>query len=161
MTPHFPSEEWLDMFHQALRSDPRFAAAARNWEADVLFIVEAADGGEPVAAYLDLWRGECRAARYVHPGEEVPLAKFEVRGTLQEFLRVLRGEIDPLQAVLTRKFRLKGPLGPVLRCAQAVLEFVRIARSVPTGGEVQQVLIDERSSWRDEPSEGSRPQPTA
>ncbi len=150
----FPSEDWLEAFQQALNSDAQYAAAARSWEGDVTFVVEADDGGVVACAHLDLWHGRCRSATFHSGAEGVPQAKFELRGSLQNVLRVLRSEIDPIHAVLTRRVRLKGSLGYVLRSTQAVMEFVRLARSIPTQGTAQQLLEEERSGTSREQSVG-------
>ncbi len=147
MAPPFPSEDWLEAFQKALNSDEHFAGAARHWEGDVLFLIEADDGGVVAAVYFDLQRGQPRSASFYQGTEQVPQAKFEMRGPLESFRRVLRGEIDPIHAILTRKISIKGSMGYVLRNAQAVLELVRVARSIPSEGTVQLIPADESSYW--------------
>jgi hypothetical protein len=36
----FPSPEWVDVLMDKLNSDPKYAQVARNWEGDILFLVE-------------------------------------------------------------------------------------------------------------------------
>ena len=79
--------------------------------------------------YLDLWHGTCRGTAVVPPGEERK-ARFTLRAPLANFLKVLRGELDPMQAMLTRRLRVDGDMSYMMRNVPVVLDFVRCARSV-------------------------------
>jgi len=135
--PHlFPSESWLKALEAALNGDARYAEVARNWEGDLLFVVEgereenAGDG--TVIYYLDLWHGNCRqAVDYSSASGELPKATFSLRSNRAQFLGILTGELDPVQAMLTRRLRVEGNLAYMLRNVPVVLDFVRCARQVP------------------------------
>ena len=45
-------------------------------------------------------------------------------------LRILSGDLDPMQAMLTRKLQVQGSMGYVLRNVPVVLDFVRCCRRV-------------------------------
>ena len=101
MAHPFPSESWLAAFEEVLNRDERYAKVAANWEGDIMFIIEPDEGSsEPALQYfMDLWHGECRKA-YTVPLEEKepPKPKFTLRATRSQFIDVLKGEIDPMQA---------------------------------------------------------------
>lgn len=131
MAMPFPSEQWLSAFQQALNSDAGYASVARNWEGDLAFVIEPQGCQEPVVLYLDLWHGKCRSASFHRGAEGAPAAKFVLKAPLDHFLKILRGELDPMQAMVTRKLRVEGPMAYILRNVPTVLDFVRVARSVP------------------------------
>ncbi|MEW6567550.1 MAG: SCP2 sterol-binding domain-containing protein [Chloroflexota bacterium] len=134
MAQEFPSEEWLHEFHRTLNSDERYAAVAKNWEGDLSFVIELDEGGTPVVMYLDLWHGKCRSVSFHRGSENAPQAKFVLRAPLANIRKILRGELDPMQAMVTRRLRVDGPMAYMLRNVPTVLDFVRVARSIPIEG---------------------------
>ena len=82
--------------------------------------------------YLDLWHGKCRrAVDFLGATGELPKATFTLRSSRAQFLRILSGELDPMQAMLTRRLRVEGNMAYMLRNIPVVLDFVRCARQVP------------------------------
>lgn len=131
----FPSEAWLEALKEILNSDPRYAETARNWEGDMTVVIEQGEQGEveglPVAKYLDLWHGECREVRVFDPeSEELPEAAFTLRASIDNIYKIFTGDLDPMQAMLTRRLRVEGNMAYMLRNVPTVLEFVRCARKV-------------------------------
>ena len=45
-------------------------------------------------------------------------------------MRVLKGDLDPMQAMMTRKLAVQGSMGYMMRHVPTVLEFVRSAQAV-------------------------------
>jgi putative sterol carrier protein len=131
----FPSESWLEALKHVLNSDARYAEIARNWEGDITVIIEQGEAGNtselPIAKYLDLWHGECRSVRLIDPErEELPDAAFTLRATIDNIFKIFTGDLDPMQAMLTRRLRVEGNMAYMLRNVPTVLEFVRCARAV-------------------------------
>ena len=135
MPPKFPSPEWLKALEERLNSDPRYAQVARNWEGDLAFIIEPDDSGEltePLVLYLDLWHGKCRGSAVLQdPAEKNPA--FTLAATLENYRRILEGKLDPMQAMLTRKLKVKGNMAYMMRNVPVVLDFVRVCREVTQG----------------------------
>jgi putative sterol carrier protein len=126
----FPSNEWLQALEEKLNTDQKYAQTARNWEGDMLFAIEPADPSEKeVRYYLDLWHGKCRDAYVVEEGQEIK-AVFTLRGSFDNYLRLLKGELDPMQALLTRKLSVQGNMAVLMRNVPTVLDFVRCCREV-------------------------------
>ncbi len=126
----FPEPEWVQALMQKLNSDENYARIARNWEGDLLFVVE--PGGalqHPVRYYLDLWHGQCRQA-YVVEGEFASKPAFVLKAPYDNYVRILKGELDPMQALLTRKLSVQGNMAVLMRNVPTVLDFVRCAREV-------------------------------
>ncbi|MGD8604814.1 MAG: SCP2 sterol-binding domain-containing protein [Anaerolineales bacterium] len=130
----FPSQAWLEALIETLNSDDRYAQIARNWEGDFAFTIEPDDsnGDENTYFYLDLWHGQCRGGQMTNSMEEMPKKPdFVMSATLSVFKRVLSGDLDPMQGMLTRKLRVQGNMGYILRNVPTVLEFVRCCQTVP------------------------------
>ena len=141
MTTSFPSQAWVEALVRVLNGDARYAEVARNWEGDLLFVVKpdggAVPGGETRAShvYLDLWHGTCRSGRYLGPGEgELPKPAFTLSAGLGQFLAILGGSLDPMQAMLTRRLQVSGNMGYILRNVPVVLDFVRCCRLAADAG---------------------------
>jgi putative sterol carrier protein len=131
----FPSQAWVKNLVEVLNSDGQYADIARNWEGDLIFVVEPdpADDpqAEPARIYLDLWHGRCRGGYLVdEDAESVPAARYVLSAPRSNFLKILSGELDAMQAMLTRKLRVEGSMVYMLRNIPTVLDFVRCARKV-------------------------------
>lgn len=126
----FPNPEWIEALKEKLNTDERYAQIARNWEGDMIFEIE--PGGalaEKVVYYLDLWHGKCRDAYPVSSGQTAT-ATFTLRAPYENYARLVKGEIDPMQALLTRKISVQGNMAILMRNVPTVLDFVRCCREV-------------------------------
>ena len=87
----------------------------------------------PMMLYLDLWHGECREAFIVDEGGESELSPaFILSAPYNNFTRIIMGDLDPMQAMITRKLRVKGSMAYMMRNVPVVLDFVRCAQEVDT-----------------------------
>ena len=132
MNPVFPTLQWLQAFQHKLNTDAHYAQIASKWEGDMYFIIEP-EGNlkEQVIMYLDLWHGQCRGVEIVTDSASHTPA-FALRAGYTNFARVLQGELDPMQAMLTRKLDVKGSMAVMMRNVPTVLDFVRCAREITT-----------------------------
>jgi putative sterol carrier protein len=129
----FPTADWTQAFMDKLNSDTQYAEIARNWEGDISFAIEP-EGRvkKPLWIYLDLWHGKCRQAHF----QETPLdikPAFTLTATYGNFVKVLRGDLHPMQAMMTRKLQVKGNMAVMMRSVPTVLDFVRCAKEVTDG----------------------------
>lgn len=128
----FPGDEWLQALSEKLNSDPKYAKIARNWEGDLLFVIEA-DGPlkKTTYFYLDLWHGACRDAFMVQEEDLDTLSPaYTLTATYSQITRLLKGELDPMQAMITRKLKVKGSMAYMMRNVPVVLDFVRCAQEI-------------------------------
>lgn len=130
MSVVFPSAEWLNAFQAKLNSDEHYAQVASKWEGDMYFIIEP-EGNlkERIVMYLDLWHGQCRGVEVVDDISKHAPA-FTLKAAYPNFAKVLTGELDPMQAMLTRKLDVKGNMAVMMRSVPIVLDFVRCAREI-------------------------------
>ena len=135
----FPSQFWLEALCELLNHDERYAKVAQKWEGDILVrIDDDGDGTDrelPTALYLDLWHGACRSTRVFRPGQdELPSAAFSLSAPISNILKIFTGELDPIQAMLTRRLNVQGNMAYMLRNIPVVLDFVRCCRLVEIEG---------------------------
>lgn len=126
----FPDQAWLMALIDKLNTDEKYAQVAKNWEGDMVVLIQ--PGGtlaDQVAFYLDLWHGKCRDA---YPIDENFALKpvFTLMGPYDNYIRLLKGEIEPMQALLTRKIAVQGNMAVLMRSVPTVLDFVRCCREV-------------------------------
>jgi putative sterol carrier protein len=126
----FPTDPWLQSLIEKLNSDEHYAQVARNWEGDMLVIIEPGASQTPEYKwYLDLWHGKCRDAYAV---EDIKSLKPSVtlRASADVYQRIFKGELDVLQALWTRKVGVQGNMALIMRSVPTVLDFVRCCREI-------------------------------
>jgi putative sterol carrier protein len=127
----FPSEEWTREYVVKLNSNPKYEDAARNWEGAITFVVEPDDSFPQNAfIYLDLYHGKCRDAKFAFAEADVPVAEYKYSGPYNNWRRLINKEIDPIQGLLTGKFRLQGSMMKIMRFTKAAKEMVSTASLV-------------------------------
>ncbi len=128
----FPSAEWFSALDQKLNSDENYARVAHNWEGDLKFVIE--PGGALTEAsdyYIDLWHGKCRGTRKLTSEEAISQkSAFTLKAPYENFVRILGGKLDPIQAMITRKLGVEGNMVVMLRSVPTVLDFVRCCKEV-------------------------------
>jgi putative sterol carrier protein len=135
MVYQFPSPEWLQALKEKLNSDAKYAQVASKWEGEIVFCIE--PGGpikKSMIFFTDLWHGKCRDAFMIE--NETQLKELSpayiLTSSYQSFVRVLKGQLDPMQAMITRKLKVQGSMGYMMRNVPTVLEFVRCAKEIET-----------------------------
>jgi len=129
----FPSEEWLTEYVAKLNSNPNYEDAARKWEGSMIFVVRKDDAFDKEAyLYLDLYHGKCRAARFSLSAAELPASDYKYSGPFTNWKRLINKEIDPIQGILTGKFKLEGSMMTIMRFTRAAKEMVGTASAVKT-----------------------------
>ncbi|MEM7049626.1 MAG: SCP2 sterol-binding domain-containing protein [Acidobacteriota bacterium] len=129
MSPDVFSQAWIAEWGDELNSSDAYRAAAAAWEGSILFIM-ALPTGEERLAFLDLWHGDCRAAR-VASQQDTGDAAFILRATDHDWQRVLSGDIEPIWAMMSGKLKLeRGRTAQLVPHAKAAQELVAAARRV-------------------------------
>lgn len=127
MSFKFPSPEWTDAFEEKINTSDAYAAAAKTWEGDLLFVVDESKDG----IYLDLWHGKCRRSEYLASLDGV-VAEFTISAPLAKWNSVLAGKLDPIQGMVTRQLKLQGNLVKIMKNVKSAQELVKCATQVPT-----------------------------
>ncbi|MCI4350834.1 MAG: SCP2 sterol-binding domain-containing protein [Thermoplasmata archaeon] len=127
----FLSQAWADAFKDALNANAAYREAGAAWQGEILLLVTpdpAAPKGEGI--FLDLAAGSCRDAQYVPEAAERP-CEFVYQGRREDWARLLRRELDPVQALFNGTFRIKGNLAKAMRFTRAAKELVETVAQVP------------------------------
>lgn len=134
MAYKFPSDDWLQALKEKLNADENYARIAKNWEGDIMFNIEPEGPISTVMEmYIDLWHGECRRAFIpAEKPEETSNPAYVLSAPYGNFKRILSGELDPMQAMITRKLRVQGSMAYLMRNVPVVLDFVRCAQEIET-----------------------------
>lgn len=137
------SPEWVHLYEEAVQNDADYQAAAKTWEGSVALHVEPAEHygiGIDIYLLMDLWHGECRSMRIVPPkaGES---ANFVITGTMKQWTKVGRKELDVVKGMMQGKLRLKGDLPTIVRAVKACIRLVEISTRV--GGKYPDEMTPE------------------
>lgn len=126
----FPSEEWVKAVIDKLNTDDKYAQVAKNWEGDLRYVIEPSGPiTETMWIYMDLWHGKCRSGM-VEPQDSQIKPAFILSAPYVNMVRVLKGELDPMTALLSRKIQVHGNMAVLMRNVPTILDFVRCCREV-------------------------------
>ena len=132
MVTIFPSPEWLQSLFLKLNSDEHYAQTARNWEGDMCVVIQPSGPlTKQLFYYFDLWHGKCRKIEILNDISSVK-PKFVLTATYDNISRIMKGELNPMQAMMTRKLQVNGSMAYMMRNVPTVLDFVRCCRDVTT-----------------------------
>ncbi|MER3399833.1 MAG: hypothetical protein C4313_01640 [Thermoflexus sp.] len=128
----FPSDAWIKALMEEVNRSPSYAEAAKNWEGDFYFVVEPEGPlARPVVLYMDLWHGRCREAFEV-TDESVKNPAYRMSAPYSVWKQVIQGKLDPIQALVTGRIKLKGNMVNIMRNVRAAKELVLCCTRVPT-----------------------------
>jgi putative sterol carrier protein len=127
---NFPSAEWVQALKDKLNTDEKYAQIAQKWEGDMRLMLEP-DGSlqEEMLLYFDLWHGKCRDA-YIEDQSSTKNPLFILKAPYENFIKILTGEVGPMQAMMTRMISVRGSMVVFMRNVPTVLDFVRCCREV-------------------------------
>ena len=135
MTLPFPSPEWIAAYRDQINASATYKQASTEWTHGAVALVvnpQPAIGlAEPVGIWLDLDRGECRAAKLVL-ATEAQSAPFVLTSDYVRWKQVLRKELAPIAGIMQRKIALQGSLPIVVRFIKSAEALVEAATQVPT-----------------------------
>jgi putative sterol carrier protein len=128
----FGSEEWVQALKEAINASESYAEAAKTWEGDFYFIVEA---GGPVAKeivmYMDLWHGKCRDA-CICTDRAAKKPAFVISAPIAVWRKIIDKKLDPIQGMMTRQIKLQGDMVKIMKAVKAAKELVECTTRVPT-----------------------------
>ncbi|MEM2154798.1 MAG: SCP2 sterol-binding domain-containing protein [Nitrososphaeria archaeon] len=128
----FLSEEWVKRFVEELNKNESYFEAAKDWEGDFLLIVNTGPKVKSeIVLYLDLWHGKCRNYEIL-PNRNTKEAEFIFEGSYDNWEKLAKGELDPLKAILMRKFKLSGNMSKIMGHVKAASELAKNCSRVPT-----------------------------
>lgn len=127
------TEEWSRACCEQLNQHEGYRQAAADWEGASVMVMTAdpAQGvHEDRAVYLDAARGRCNGARTATP-EDMEEAPYVFRADPATWKRLMAGEVEPVQAVMTGKLKLtRGSLMTLAKHAAAATAMVKAVAQV-------------------------------
>ncbi len=123
--PLFGTEEWIKAYMDKLNKNEAYAEAASWWEGDFVFIIRK-DGplDHDLFMWIDLWHGKARDGKVLTSPDEVDAA-YTYEGPYSNYVKLVEGKLDPIQGLMTGKFKLRGDMAKVMRAVKAAQELVR------------------------------------
>ena len=128
----FFTQEWCDLYQQAINDNKVYEEAAKTWEGDFYFIME--PGGpvkEKSYVYIDLYHGKCRKIEIVTDPAKYK-TEFTMTAPYSVWKRIATKELDPIKAMITRQAKLSGNMAKIMRYVKAANELTTSTTYVPT-----------------------------
>lgn len=132
--PTFPTDPWAQDFIAEINGSAEYADSGAGWVGDVAIVVEAEpDHGVPqnVWVLLELLDGACHGGGVVDE-ERGARAPFVIRASYSRWKDVIRGDLDPIKAMMQGKLKVHGDLPAIIRYARATNELARLTQLVDT-----------------------------
>jgi putative sterol carrier protein len=132
MRLRFPSDEWIKELSSKLNESEAYEKSAKDWEGDFVFVVEPDDAYADTAyLFLALYHGKSPDAAVI-ASEDAREAEFVLRAPFGNWRRVIEGEMDPIQGMMTRKLQVEGNMMKIMRYPKAAKEIVSCCALIPT-----------------------------
>lgn len=130
----FMSEAWVAALADRLKASDAYKKGAKDWRASMALamLAEPEKNIEAAAVVLDLQGGECRSAqRVAGPGPYE--ADYVIRGVAENWQKLLKKEIFPVPAIMSKQLQLvKGDTMPLMMKMAAVQALLDEASPIPT-----------------------------
>lgn len=128
----FPSNEWAIFYMDWLNNSKAYEDAAKTWEGSLLLHIKPDGGNTPIelGILLDLWHGKMRGYTFWVQGQEPLKSQFIFSGPEKNWLLMVAGKIDPIQGLMTGKFKLTGDMKIVMRHTVAAQLLVKATQQI-------------------------------
>ena len=146
----FGTQEWAVAYMKAINAHSNYKEAASWWEGDFMFVVKPSGNlDKQINMFIGLYKGDCTGAKTLADGEEYDIlpanspprllkegekvgVEFEFLGDYDNWVKVLKKELDPIQGLMAGKFKLVGNMAKVMRATKAAQELVNSTTTVDT-----------------------------
>jgi putative sterol carrier protein len=110
----FPSKEWCEAAVQRVNSDPETTAAGKGWVGDFGAVVDPEPGmlDKPFTVHFEPENGLVKRWRVLPDPDDLEEIepKYLARAPYSVWKALLLGTLDPIDAVLQKRIKLKGDL---------------------------------------------------
>jgi putative sterol carrier protein len=123
------SHSWVAAWADEIRRSDVYRQASATWEGSIA--LEMTHDGSTRGAFLDLWHGECRAARAA-TDDDLAQADYVLSADAAIWKRVLGGQLEPILGLMSGQLKLRrGSLSRLTPYLAASRELVATASRVP------------------------------
>ena len=145
--PKFMSDEWLDLYKDAINSNEAYAKAASWWTGDFIFIVRASGNlHHDIMVYIGLNQGTCTGVKSISGEDEYEVVaadetassdnkitvEFTYEANYDTWVKISKGEMDPIRGLLSGQAKIVGDMAKILKATDAAKELVRSSGLVDT-----------------------------
>jgi putative sterol carrier protein len=127
--------DWCRALAAAIHGNPESAVAGKGWRGSLAVAVLPDDGlAEPFVVLTQIEDGRVLDIRPLEDEDEIDEVEpdYVAKGGYLTWKRFIRGEYDPIEALLQRKIRFEGDLQPIAERAQFKRLFWEMLAQVPT-----------------------------
>jgi putative sterol carrier protein len=133
----FPSAAWATAYKDAINQNALYKRSAATWDQGAIALVCKAEPSVGIAAdvgmVLDLAYGECRGVVYTDERAVIDQTPFVIEASYAQWKSVIRGETDPIRAMLQGQLRLsKGHLPTIIKDVEGSKQLVLSAAKIDT-----------------------------
>jgi putative sterol carrier protein len=145
--PKYIKKERIQVYEDSLNSNEAYAKAASWWTGDFVFIVRASGNlDHDLISFIGLSHGKCTGVRMLSSEDEfivvgpddstastdkIPV-EYVYEAEYDTWLQILKGELDPIRALLSGKAKIQGEMAKVLKATDAAKELVRTGTLIET-----------------------------
>ena len=141
------SEEWLNLYEDALNKNEAYAKAASWWTGDFIFIVKASGNlDHDTMGYIGLTHGKCTGVKPISSEDEFEVVppggsasssdkvavEYTYEANYDTWVQIIKGGLDPIRALLSGKAKIQGEMAKVLKATEAAKELVNTAGMIDT-----------------------------
>lgn len=116
--PIFPSREWCEEAVRLANEDPESALAGAGWSGDFGAVVEAEAGvlDRPFTVHLVPRDGRLEGLKVLSDPDDLEELEpvYLARAGYSVWKGLIRGTIDPVEAILRRRIELRGDVQPLI-----------------------------------------------
>ncbi len=124
----FPNLEWLKELQRILNESNEYRMAGKDWEGALALISEPDDlYDQPIYIWINPYRGQVQEVAMMETPDEKP-APFALTGSYATWKSVVKGELDPIKAIMKGKITVDGDVSYLVtqvKQAQALLKGLR------------------------------------
>jgi putative sterol carrier protein len=137
MALQFPSAAWANAYKDAINQNALYKKSAANWDQGAIALVclAAPELGVPqaIGMVFDLMHGECRGVEYTDDRAQIDRTPFVIEASFAQWKSVIRGETDPIRAMLQGQLKLaKGHLPTIIKDVEGSKQLVLSASKIDT-----------------------------
>jgi putative sterol carrier protein len=137
MSLPFPSADWAQAYRHAINQNPAYKKSAAAWDQGAIALVALPDeaAGLDVAhgMILDLKYGECAGVVHTTDRTLIDQTPFVIEAAYAHWKSVMRGELDPVRAMLSGQLKLtRGHLPTIIRDVEGARQLVLSAAKIDT-----------------------------
>lgn len=137
MSLPFPSAEWAEAYRHAINHNAAYKKSAAAWEQGAIALVALPDAAAGLSdahgMILDLKHGHCNGVIYTTERARIDETPFVIEADYAHWKAVIRGELDPVRAMLSGQLKLtRGHLPTIIRDVEGARQLVLSAGNIAT-----------------------------